>query len=125
MRLIMMDPQEPDKLPIAANAWNMLGHEGRAASDASATFMGTDKHRMLWVCPLDEIQQALEKERDLEHREAKRPRRATSLAESSVALWRRGSLHLIVSAPIWEYSWQMTVSPGLGPENANRGSIAA
>ena len=51
MRLIMMDPQEPDKLQIAANGWNMLGGEGRAASDASATSVGTDKYRSLWACP--------------------------------------------------------------------------
>ena len=121
MRLVVLDHQEPEKLQIAASGWNMLGNEGRAASDSPGTFMGTNKHRMIWVCPFDEMKEALKKERNLEHGGAKRRRTGTSLAESLVALWRRGSLHLIISAPILEYSWQMTVSPGLGLENANRG----
>ena len=38
-----------------------------------------------------------------------------------MALWRRGSLHLIDAAPILDYSWQITASPGLEMENAKRG----
>ena len=86
MRLVVLDPQEPEKLQIVASGWNMLGHEGRAASDSHGTFMGTNKHRMIWVCPLDEMKEAFKKERKLEHGCAKRRRTGTSLAESSVAL---------------------------------------
>ena len=91
--------------------WNWYGHEGRAEAAQSSSEVQTDRHKVIWRCPLQDIREALRATKGVKRSMGGDHR--SSLDERAQGLWRKGSLHLVESASKDAFTWHLTIAPGL------------
>ena len=73
----------------------------------------TDKHKVIWICHLRHIQEAITATTRGTKRSWGEDQRS-SFDERAKGLWREGYLHLVQSAPKdAPYTWRLTIAPGL------------
>ncbi len=74
----------------------------------------THKHRVLWLCPQEAVARALNAASSTVKRQRSRSDQHVqhcSLGEAATALWKEGSLHILVSAPRLRFAHRMTIFP--------------
>ena len=108
---VQADKEAPDTLWVVATLNNFHDKPGqRSSSSRDGDEIATDKHRMLWLVPLDRLREFLHQPAKGAAKGSGQPAVGATLGESR--LWQEGSLHVIVSAPKGaNYQWRMTIAP--------------
>ena len=109
------DTDAPEYLRVVAtySNWRTAAQAGQRSSESDEH--GTDKHRVIWLLSLPELQELVVVEGPARPAEGAAEEHGGSAKRTALgdnSFWERGSLHVIVSAPkSHNYSWRMTIAP--------------
>ena len=110
---VTADTDAPDFLRVVATYSNFRTADQAGQRRSVSDEHGTDKHRIIWLLSLLEMKKLVEgPARSAEGAAEEHGGSAKRTALGDTSLWKKGTLHVIMSAPKNnDYSWRMTIAP--------------